>query len=52
LFTLPTFKNLHEKFDYINFCDLTNYASPAINPIHIGYLSNNKNINLLASVKY
>ena len=38
-------------YDYINFCDIKNFASPLINPAHLGYLSTHTRLNILAAVK-
>ena len=51
LFTSPVLKNCISKFNYINFCDLNNFVSPAVNPAQIGYLSSHKNVNILASIR-
>lgn len=45
------FRDLHKKYDYVNFCDLNNFASPAINPIHLGWLKTHEKVKILASLK-
>lgn len=51
LFTSSPLKSSYTTFDYINFCDLSNFASPLINPAHLGYLNSNKKISVLATIK-
>lgn len=52
MFNNATLKGCIDKFSYINFCDLDNFISPAINPAQLGYLSFQKRTNVLTSIKY
>jgi hypothetical protein len=45
------FKDISKNYDYISFCDVSNFASPAINPIHLGWLKTHQNAKILASLK-
>jgi hypothetical protein len=44
------FKNLHLKFDFVNFCDLNNYVTPVLNPLYIGWLNKHEDVKILAAV--
>jgi glycerol-3-phosphate responsive antiterminator len=42
---------MEQRYDYICFCDVTNYASPGVNPLYIGWLTKHQGVKIVAGVK-